>query len=307
MATALAAPVGHGTAPAAPRPPAAVVGLSWLIAALAVPTTVVELTWRGGDGPTTVITARGEAVELYGRGLHELDTLFGAGGALGSAAVTLLLGVPLLILATEGYRRGSLRAGLLQSGVLLYFLYVYASAALGAIAYNELFLAYVALFSASLFGFVVALTSLVRVAPRFYSGASRRGPATFLFVSAAVTFLVWTLPLVAAALAGEAPDRLDTYTTELTYALDVGVIVPAVAVAGVLILRGETAGYLLAVPLLVLEAALAPLIAAQTIGQVVAGVEFTPAEVVGPIVGFVTIAVLAVWFLVRILRHVTLR
>jgi len=52
----------------------------------------------------------------------------------------------------------------------------------------------------------------------------------------------------------------------------------------------------------VLEAMLAPLIVAQTVSQLAAGVTFTPAEVVGPMVGFVVIAGAALWFLIGLLR-----
>ena len=55
------------------------------------------------------------------------------------------------------------------SGVLAYFLYNYGSMAIGA-AYNSLFLIYVALFSASLFGLVLVLTSLaVQALPAHFS------------------------------------------------------------------------------------------------------------------------------------------
>ena len=46
-------------------------------------------------------------------------------------AVTLILGIPLLVLLTLFYRRGSLRGGLL-TGMLAYFLYVYVSMAFNA-------------------------------------------------------------------------------------------------------------------------------------------------------------------------------
>jgi hypothetical protein len=68
------------------------------------------------------------------------------------------------------------------------------------------------------------------------------------------------------------------------------VITPLTFLAGALVTRGRALRYLLAVPLLVVEAMLAPLITAQTVGQVAAGVTFTPGEVVGPATGFVVLA-----------------
>jgi len=58
----------------------------------------------------------------------------------------------------------------------------------------------------------------------------------------------------------------------------------------------------MAVPLLILLALLAPLIAAQTISQLSAGVVLTPGQIVGPVSGFVVLALAAiavVWSLLR--------
>lgn len=65
---------------------------------------------------------------------------------------------------------------------------------------------------------------------------------------------------------------------------------PATIIAGVLLLRGRVAlGVVLAVPLLTLLVALTPVIIAQTIAQLAAGITFTTAEIVGPISGFLVL------------------
>lgn len=53
----------------------------------------------------------------------------------------MFVGIPMLIFAIFLYRRGSLRSGLLLTGVLACFLYNSASVAFGA-AYNPLYLLY---------------------------------------------------------------------------------------------------------------------------------------------------------------------
>jgi hypothetical protein len=58
------------------------------------------------------------------------------------------------------------------------------------------------------------------------------------------------------------------------------------------------------VPLLVLETMLTPMIIAQTISLVRAGVDFTTGEILGPILGFVALAVMAVWMMSRVMRHI---
>jgi hypothetical protein len=89
-----------------------------------------------------------------------------------------------------------------------------------------------------------------------------------------------------------------------THAFDIAVIVPAVIAAGVMILRGKAFGYVIAFSLLVLEALLLPLIAIATVVQIDLGIEFTPAEIVGPIAGFGVFAAGALAVIVAILRRV---
>jgi hypothetical protein len=283
-----------------------VVRLSWFIAGLALVTAGAGLLWRSNGDPVSFTTVRGQVAELYGSGLYRHDTVFVAAGQRGTDAVTLLLGIPLLVASTLSYRRGSQRGALLLIGTLGYFLYVYASMALGTVVYNELFLAYVVLFSASLFAFVLLFAGIDRaaMAARFSADMPRRGPAIFLFASALVTLFVWSTPVIDALIRGTAPARLDLYSTPVTTALDLAVITPAALLAGILVLRSRPLGYVLAMSLLVLEVMLAPLLAAQTGSQLWAGVTFPAGQIVGPIAGFATVALIAIWVLVVILRNV---
>ena len=283
-------------------------GVPWLVvlvAPLALVAAGLGLFSRGGAGPVPFTTLRGQTVQLDGRGIYRNDTVFMAAGNRGTDAVTLGLGVPLLIVAAACYRRGSLRGALLLLGALAYFLYVYATLALSA-AYNDLFLVYVALFSASLFALALVGASVDRVAlhARSSPGVPRRGPAAFMFGSGIVTLLVWLGPLVAARLAGQPPKLLDSYATMVTHALDLAVITPLCFVAGRLLLRRAVLGYLIAFPLLGLIVLLGPALAAQTATQLAAGVAFAPPEVAGPIGGFGLLGMLAVWVMVALLRHV---
>lgn len=247
------------------------------------------------------VSVRGQAVELYGSGLYQYDTLFVGAGNRGTDLVTLVLGVPLLLACLWGAARGRRAAALLLPGAFAWFLYVYATLSVNA-AYNDLFGVYVVLFAASLFGGALAVRAL-DVAQLPAAGAlPRRLVGWLMLVAGVVTPVIWLGPVVAGQIAGEVPDRLDTYTTFVTYALDSAVIAPAAVLAGVLVLRGRALGYVIAIPLLVILAGLAPTITAQTAFQLGAGADVTPAEVVGPIGGFVVLAVVAVVGLVRIVR-----
>jgi len=194
----------------------------------------------------------------------------------------------------------------LLTGALGYLLYVYATYALG-VAYNPLYLAYLALLAASLFGLVAAFAATDRAALAAAAAdpeLPHRFLSRFLLTSAGVTAVLWLQPLVTALLQGTAPAGLDVYTTTVTYALDLAVITPAAALAGVLVRRREPLGYLLAAPLLVTLVLLLPTITLSTALQAAAGISFTAAEVAGPVAGFGILGGVGTWLLVRLLRAV---
>jgi hypothetical protein len=254
-----------------------------------------------GPDPTPFATVHGQEVDLFGAGAYAHDSLFAGAGNRGTDLVTLVLVLPVLLVALVGQRRGALRATLLLTGAQAWLLYVYATMAVGA-AYGPFFLLHVLLLTTSLWALV--LTSAALDVDRLDAAVPylpRLGPAVLMLVSGAVTAVVWLGPVAAAQLAGSVPDRLDHYTTLVTVALDAAVITPAAVVAGLLVLRGSATGYRIAVPLLVVEALLAPLIAAQTASQLSAGVVLSPPEVVGPLAGFVALSSAAALVLWRVL------
>ena len=131
----------------------------------------------------------------------------------------------------------------------------------------------------------------------------RRGlPALFLFASAPGDLVVCT-PVVDGLVRGTAL-RLDMYSTSVTTALDLAVITPA-AVLRRFHPSVRRAGYPLAISLLVLEVMLAPLLAKlRPSSQLLAGVSFPAGQIVGPIAGFATVALIGIWVLVAILRNI---
>jgi hypothetical protein len=186
------------------------------------------------------------------------------------------------------------------AGALAYFLYVYASMALGA-AYNWLFLVYVALLSTSLFAFVGAVAARDL---RFTAAPPRLAPAIFMLVCGLVTAFVWLGPLVVAALERRPPDRLDGYTTMVTYALDLAIVAPATWLSAALILRRRSLGYVLAFALTTVLVLLGPVIAVSTYNQVSAGIAFGPGEIAGPVVGFLVLGAAGLCVMASILRVV---
>jgi hypothetical protein len=279
--------------------------IDWLIALIVILSILsagVGLFWRDGGSPYPFTSLRGQTVQIDGRGLYRNDTLFGAGSFRGTDGATLLVAVPLLVVAFVIYRRGSQRGRFLLVASLSWFLYNGASMALGA-AYNSLFLAYIILFSASLFAFILVFTSidLADLTSRFSPGAPRRGLAIFMFIAGLAPLVLWLGDVLGSLAQDKAPELLATNTTMVTYVLDLGVIVPVVFLAGVLVLRRAALGYVLALIMLVLLAVTGLAVVGQTVAQISAGIVFAPGTLIGMVGSWVILALFAIWFAARLL------
>jgi hypothetical protein len=279
--------------------------LTLIIALSAAVAAAIGLFWRNGGFTYPFSTVRGHEAQIYGQGIYEHDTTFFGAGFKGQDAVVLFIGVPLLITTLILSVRGSAGGQLLLSGMLAYFLYVYASMALGA-SYNRLFLLYIIIFSASLFAFIQAFASvdLELIAIRIPGELPSRGLAIFMFIAGLITLYVWGSPLVTALIRGGVPERMGSYTTMVTFALDLAIITPATVVCAILVLRGEPLGYAISIPLLTIVTLLAPQIILSTLFQRSAGVPFTKAEMIGPVAGFVVLGSFATWLMALILRGI---
>jgi hypothetical protein len=281
-----------------------VVWLSSLIVVLALVATAIGLFYQNGGSPFSFTTLRGQIVQIYGQGLYHYDTPLLALGNKAGDAVTLVVGIPLLVVSMLLYRRGSLRGGLLLTGVLAYFLYYYGSMAFGT-AYNPLFLVYVAVFSASLFAFVLIFRSfdIAALSGRFSTRLPRRGIAVLMFAAGLSLVVVWIgLSIVPALLQGKAPAEVGSYTTAITEVVDLGVIVPALTLTGFLVLRRVALGYLLASTILVFTAVLGANLITAGIVQLLAGV-VTTGQFIGFTVPFGILTLFDIWLTVVLFRN----
>lgn len=279
------------------------VGLSVIIAALAVVAALAGLLVQAPGAPFAFTTVRGETVYMWGQGLYRYEIVRNGPGFKGTDLFILVVAVPLLLFCTWLYRRGSLRGGLLLTGVLGYLLYNAASETFGY-AYNNVFLVYLATFTASLFAFILACTlfDLRDLAGHFTADLPRRGLATFLFALGGSLILVWAgLDIVPALLAGKAPP-LNGSTTLPTHALDMGVIAPAAVVAAVLLLRRAPVGYLLTAIMVIMGSVLGPAVLVLTGAQMLAGT-LTTAEMMAFGAPFVVLTVFSLWCTVVLFRH----
>ncbi len=193
----------------------------------------------------------GEMISLYGNGIYRNDSLSYGAQARGQDLVTLIAGIPLLFTGLLLMRRGSLRGQLLHTGSMFYFLYTYMSYSYLSY-FNEFFLVYVALFSLSLAGSILALSAIHpdEVKNRMKPGFPVKSISTYLITMGAVLTFMWLGRIIPAYSSGYAPAGIDHYSTLVIQANDLGIIAPAAVVTGILLFRRHPWGYTLAAVLL---------------------------------------------------------
>ena len=278
--------------------------LSLFIVVLVVITSGIGLFKVDGDGPFIFTTVHGEEVELNGRGLYFYDTSFKVPVLRGTDAILLFIGLPLLIVSIVLYKQGSLRAGLMLTGLLVCFLYNAASVAFG-VAYNTLYLIYLISFSVCLYAFILAFNTidLTYLEGSLSSNLPYRGTAIFIFI-AGLSPLVWLVDIVFAMLDAHVPQGLAHYTTDITTLLDVGIISPAAFIAGFLLLRRRPLGVFMASIILTLLSLIGLIVVSQSVMQFLDGIRLSPMQTALYVVPFVSLSVVAVWMNVRILRNI---
>ena len=223
--------------------------LKWLIpliGILALFAVVMGLFYQSPGQPYPITSYRGEKVMINGHGLYYFDTVSTAVQMQANDLITLVVGLPLLIVATWLAFRGSLRGRLLLTGTLGFFLYTYMSMSM-LTAYNSFFLLYVTLFGSSLYAFILSMLSFdLTDLPRHFSPNLPHGwIAGVLFAMGGFLFLAWMGRIIPPLLQNITP-ALENTTTLVIQAMDLVLIMPLAILSGILLLQRTAWGYLLA-------------------------------------------------------------
>lgn len=227
----------------------------------------------GGQGGFEFRSIHGEMVKVYGKGLYANESISMASQAIAQDMVTLCLGIPILIMALIIARKGMLKGKLLLGGMLGYFLYTYASYSFYAM-YNSMFLVYVILMSVSFFAFTLTMMSfnIESISSSFKPKLPVKFIGGVLIFVAVLVGLMWLKRVLTPLTNGSIPEGLEHYTTLIIQALDLGFVIPAGILGGILIIKRKAFGYLLASVIIIKEAALLIVIIAMLISQMNAGV-----------------------------------
>jgi hypothetical protein len=184
--------------------------------------------------------------------------------------------------------------------VLAFFAYFYVSMTF-ATAENRLFPLYVA--AASLAGFALVVVARridpIRAATVLPDHPGRGALATYLLAVAAALTLAWLPGLAVTAISGDIAAKVGPYTSSVTDALDLGLVVPVAVIAAVQLLRGRPEGSVLTLIMLVVNVCIGILLMAQGVSQLASGVPMTIGEIIAKMLTFAVLTLVAGGLLIR--------
>lgn len=255
--------------------------LTILIVILAGTAAACGIFLTGGEKEISLRSIHGNLVMAYGHGIYKNESVSMALQAKAQDGVTLVLGIPALLGSLVLAGKGSLKGRFLLLGLLGYLLYTYATYSFGAM-YNGLFLVYAAVLSACFFAFILTFFSLWEedISSRLGKGFPEKFVGTILILTAVLAGMMWLKRICIPLIHQEVPGELEHYTTLVIQALDLSILIPAGILSGILLMKKNKFGYLLAPVMVIKQLVLVIVIIAMFINQSVNGVSTDVSELV---------------------------
>jgi hypothetical protein len=235
--------------------------------------------------------------------IYAKETPSWAAQGLGQDIVDLLVIVPVLLGCAWGVARGSRAALVVLAGVLIYVVYSFFLYAL-AMHFNALFLVYCAVLGVAFYSLVdVALFLRVQNGATWFSATVRRTRAAgwFLVTISAAFYALWLSSVIPALVDGTEPAELAEagLITNPVHVLDLAIVLPALAISGVLVLGRRPAGLMLAPIMLAFNVSMTLAIVGMNVVLRGRGLPMEPV-VMG---AMAVVAAVSLWMLVGFLRR----
>lgn len=263
-----------------------------LVVAFAVIATVMGIFSDDGTGQYQYQSIRGRTVTIYGKGLYKHMSAEVAPQGIAQDYVTLLVGVPLLLCALWITRKGSKKGQFLLAGILGYFLVTYLFYTVMGM-YNQLFLVYIILMGTSFYAFILTLLSFETkdLSALFRSCMPTKVTGGFLIFNSIAIGLLWLSIVIPPLLNGSIiPVQAEHYTTLIVQGLDLGILLPAAFLCGILWIKKRPLGYLLTPVYFIFLSLLMTALTAKVIAMAILGYNVIPVVVIIPTFNLISIA-----------------
>lgn len=278
-----------------------IMALTIAILLLSVIATTIGLFSKEEQEYPAVVTTYGESIELYNKGIYARDSLSMGSQAVAQDFVTIILGVPLLIISLLLINKKNAKGICLLTGTLGYFLYTYASYSF-LIVYNPLYLVYVLIMILSFYSFILSMNHMNKsgIMNNFSEKFPVKSMGRFMWIVAVMLGGLWLGRILPTVMNGTAPINLEHYSTLGIQTLDLGFVVPASLVAGYLLSKRNKWGYILSVVLVIKAVTMTAAVSAMTILMRRNGVKLSFLENFM----FPVLFTICVYFLIQLLRNI---
>jgi len=276
-----------------------------IIIVLSILTSLIGLLYTTGGKAFDFVNQYGDSVKIYGDGTYARDSYFMAPISRGTDFTIICFAIPMLIVALIlDAKKKTLKSRLFLMSVISVFTYYSASIAFG-VTYNMLHLVYISLFSASLFGLIIATGSLDKKQVKESMGDALpyKGINIFLALTAIALIVAWLPDIISSLVTGRSLGLIEVYTTAVTYVLDMGVIAPASLICLFQLKKRSGMGYILLGMLLTACIVFGIMLPIQTAFQVSAGIKLPLIAIVTKVASFVILALFALYFDIKLFKN----
>jgi hypothetical protein len=244
-----------------------------------------------GSGSYEFKSIHDQTVTIYGKGLYQHMSADVAIQGIAQDYITLFLAVPLLLLSLFWVRKGSLKGRFILAGIIGYIFLTYLFY-MNMAMFNSLFLVYVSLTGLTFFALTLSLLSInINQLPQILNKTvPTKFIGGFLIFNASIIALLWLSviipPLIDKTIV---PVAVQHYTTLTVQAFDLSLFLPVSFVGGLLLIRKNKFGYLIAPVYLVFLSLLMIALIAKIIAMSLAGVNVVPAIFIIPCIAIVAV------------------
>ena len=277
--------------------------LCFLIFILTLITTLMGIFYTTGENSFSVVNIYGESIELYGNGIYKYNSILKSGANKGTDLVMLIIGMCLFFFTVmKNKNKKQTIYKYLEIGCLSGIFY-YSSCLVFGVTFNRLFLIYVLLFSSSLFALIFLLVNLFKdnELNAKVIGKKLNGTALFIMICGSST-LIWLEFILPSIFTENHLSIIEIYTTEITFVLDLGIVLPLYWGCGIALFMKKEIGYKLTPILLMFIVIVGMTVIGQNIFQSSMGIDIPIRQLFGLVISFVCLAVIAIILNIRFFR-----
>ena len=241
---------------------------------------MVGLLSSGESKVKKIWTVHEEEIELHGVGLYANDSSFKAPIFQGTDASILFIVGPLsIILLIISIKTKRVDFSYLMASVMSFYLYQGLSISLGAMM-NRLFILYLVTIGLNIIALFCCFSDLRKYFVNLdLNKIPQKGIIWLLVVNGFALFAAWFPELIVWTVRGKIYRSLEMYTSSVTKVLDLGIIIPLIIYAVILIYKKKTLGILIFNSVIGVGIIIGFVVIGQSIYQLSQAVELSMGEI----------------------------